>query len=89
MKQTHIWCQRQLYNLGIQEVISKFTKLRHEIRIRKKNKRNIKPEITVIMETVNIEARTFEEMLSTFQMFADRLDTFCQLYGDIKEKMAG
>ena len=41
------------------------------------------------METVNIEARTFEEMLSTFQMFADRLDTFCQLYGDIKEKMAG
>lgn len=63
--------------------------MRNGIRIRKENETDVKPEITVIMETVNIEARTFEEMLSTFQMFADRLDTFCQLYGDIKEKMAG
>ena len=63
--------------------------MRNGIRIRKENETEVKPEITVIMETVNIEARTFEEMLSTFQMFADRLDTFCQLYGDIKEKMAG
>ena len=34
------------------------------------------------MEIVNIEARTFEAMLSAFRTFADRLDTLCRLYGD-------
>ena len=34
------------------------------------------------MEIVNIEARTFEAMLSAFRTFADRLDTLCLLYGD-------
>ena len=29
------------------------------------------------MEIVNIEARTFEAMLSAFRTFADRLDTLC------------
>ena len=38
------------------------------------------------MEIVNIEARTFEAMLSAFRTFADRLDTLCRLYGDIEEK---
>ena len=38
------------------------------------------------MEIVNIEARTFEAMLSVFQTFSDRLDTLCRLYGDIEEK---
>ena len=42
------------------------------------------------MEIVNIEARTFEAMLSAFRTFADRLDTLCRLYGDMEEKkMAG
>ena len=30
------------------------------------------------MEIVNIEARTFEAMLSAFRTFADRLDTLCR-----------
>ena len=38
------------------------------------------------MEIVNIEARTFEAMLSAFRTFADRLDTLCRLYGDMEEK---
>ena len=41
------------------------------------------------MEIVNIEARTFEAMLSAFRTFADRLDTLCRLYGDMEEEMAG
>jgi len=48
--------------------------LRHGIRIRKENETDVKPEITLIMEIVNIEARTFEAMLSAFRTFADRLD---------------
>ena len=36
------------------------------------------------MEIVNIEARTFEAMLSAFRTFADRLDTLCRLYGDME-----
>lgn len=38
------------------------------------------------MEIVNIEARTFEAMLSAFRTFADRLDNLCRLYGDMEEK---
>lgn len=38
------------------------------------------------MGIVNIEARTFEAMLSAFRTFADRLDTLCRLYGDMEEK---
>ena len=38
------------------------------------------------MEIVNIEARTFEAMLSAFRTFADRLDILCRLYGDMEEK---
>ena len=60
--------------------------MRNGIRIRKENETDVKPEITVIMEIVNIEARTFEAMLSAFRTFADRLDTLCRLYGDIEEK---
>lgn len=60
--------------------------MRHGIRIRKENETDVKPEITVIMEIVNIEARTFEAMLSAFRTFADRLDTLCRLYGDMEEK---
>ena len=60
--------------------------MRHGIRIRRENETDVKPEITVIMEIVNIEARTFEAMLSAFRTFADRLDTLCRLYGDIEEK---
>ena len=48
--------------------------MRHGIRIRKENETDVKPEITLIMEIVNIEARTFEAMLSAFRTFADRLD---------------
>lgn len=33
------------------------------------------------MEIVNIEARTFEKMLSTFESFANRVESLCQLYG--------
>lgn len=60
--------------------------MRHGIRIRKENETDVKPEITLIMEIVNIEARTFEAMLSAFRTFADRLDTLCRLYGDMEEK---
>ena len=60
--------------------------MRNGIRIRKENETDVKPEITVIMEIVNIEARTFEAMLSAFRTFADRLDTLCRLYGDMEEK---
>ncbi|MFR6428430.1 MAG: DNA-binding protein, partial [Parabacteroides merdae] len=35
--------------------------------MRKENETDVKPEITVIMEIVNIEARTFEAMLSAFR----------------------
>ena len=39
------------------------------------------------MEIVNIEARTFEAMLSAFRKVrAIRLDTLCRLYGDMEEK---
>ena len=60
--------------------------MRNGIRIRKENETDVKPEITLIMEIVNIEARTFEAMLSAFRTFADRLDTLCRLYGDMEEK---
>lgn len=60
--------------------------MRHGIRIRRENETDVKPEITVIMEIVNIEARTFEAMLSAFRTFADRLDILCRLYGDMEEK---
>ena len=42
------------------------------------------------MEIVNIEARTFEAMLSAFRTFADRLDTLCQyLHLELNHHQAG
>lgn len=34
------------------------------------------------MEIVNIEAKTFETMLSKFESFAIRMEHLCRLYGD-------
>lgn len=34
------------------------------------------------MEIINIEAKTFEVMLSKFEVFADRAEALCRLYGD-------
>lgn len=34
------------------------------------------------MEIVNIEAKTFEAMLSKFESFATRMEHLCHLYGD-------
>lgn len=34
------------------------------------------------MEIVNIEAKTFEAMLSKFENFATRMEQLCRLYGD-------
>ncbi len=34
------------------------------------------------MEIVNIEAKTFETMLSKFESFATRMEHLCRLYGD-------
>ena len=34
------------------------------------------------MEIVNIEAKTFEAMLSKFESFAARMEHLCRLYGD-------
>ena len=34
------------------------------------------------MEIVNIEAKTFEAMLSKFENFATRMEHLCHLYGD-------
>ncbi len=34
------------------------------------------------MEIVNIEAKTFEAMLSKFESFATRMEHLCRLYGD-------
>ena len=34
------------------------------------------------MEIVNIEAKTFEAMLSKFENFATRMEYLCRLYGD-------
>ncbi len=34
------------------------------------------------MEIVNIEAKTFEAMLSRFENFATRMEHLCRLYGD-------
>ena len=34
------------------------------------------------MEIVNIEAKTFEAMLSKFESFAKRMEQFCRLHGD-------
>ncbi len=34
------------------------------------------------MEIVNIDARTFEQMLSKFESFATRLEQLCRLHGD-------
>ena len=34
------------------------------------------------MEIVNIEAKTFEAMLSKFENFATRMEHLCRLYGD-------
>ena len=39
------------------------------------------------MEIVNIEARTFEAMLSKFEVFADRMEKLCTLYGDMSQRM--
>ena len=38
------------------------------------------------MEIVNIEARTFEAMLSKFEVFADRMEMLCTLYGDMSQR---
>ena len=38
------------------------------------------------MEIVNIEARTFEAMLSKFEVFADRMEKLCTLYGDMSQR---
>jgi hypothetical protein len=34
------------------------------------------------MEIINIEAKTFESMLSKFESFATRMEHLCRLYGD-------
>ncbi|HML65997.1 MAG TPA: helix-turn-helix domain-containing protein [Dysgonomonas sp.] len=34
------------------------------------------------MEIINIEAKTFEAMLSKFESFATRMEHLCHLYGD-------
>jgi len=34
------------------------------------------------MEIINIEAQTFEAMLSKFEGFAKRMERLCQLHGD-------
>ena len=34
------------------------------------------------MEIVNIDAKTFEAMLSKFENFATRMEHLCRLYGD-------
>ena len=34
------------------------------------------------MEIVNIEAKTFEAMLSKFESFATRMEHLCRLYGE-------
>jgi hypothetical protein len=34
------------------------------------------------MEIINIEAKTFEAMLSKFESFATRIEHLCRLYGD-------
>ncbi len=34
------------------------------------------------MEIINIEAKTFETMLSKFESFAIRMEHLCRLYGD-------
>lgn len=34
------------------------------------------------MEIVNVDAKTFEAMLSKFESFADRMEALCRLYGD-------
>ncbi len=34
------------------------------------------------MEIVNVEAKTFEAMLSKFENFAKRMEYLCRLYGD-------
>jgi len=34
------------------------------------------------MEIINIDAHTFETMLSRFEVFATRMEQLCRLYGD-------
>jgi hypothetical protein len=34
------------------------------------------------MEIINIEAKTFEKMLSKFERFASRMEALCRLHGD-------
>ena len=34
------------------------------------------------MEIVNIDAKTFDTMLSKFESFAKRMEHYCRLYGD-------
>ncbi|MDR3058080.1 MAG: helix-turn-helix domain-containing protein [Prevotella sp.] len=34
------------------------------------------------MEIVNVDAKTFEEMLSKFESFASRMEQLCRLHGD-------
>lgn len=36
----------------------------------------------IIMEIVNIDSKTFEAMLSTFEGFASRMESLCRLHGD-------
>lgn len=38
------------------------------------------------MEIVNIDAKTFEEMLSKFENFATRMEQLCRLHGDREMK---
>ena len=38
------------------------------------------------MEIVNIEAKTFETMLSKFESFATRMEHLCRLYGDAESE---
>jgi hypothetical protein len=38
------------------------------------------------MDIINIEAKTFEQMLSKFESFATRMETLCRLHGDKENK---
>jgi len=38
------------------------------------------------MEIINIEAKTFEQMLSKFERFATRMETLCRLHDDKEAK---
>lgn len=38
------------------------------------------------MEIINIEAKTFETMLSKFESFATRMEDLCRLYGNTESE---